>query len=68
MLDLNDVSAVHADGPSALGGETPSARLLAGRTAVRALVDPNPDNRFAAREVGLEDVCSSTLAQSRRSA
>jgi hypothetical protein len=68
MLDLNDVGRVQADGPGALDDELPQARLLAGGTAVRALVDTDPDNRFAAREAGLEDDCSSTLAQSRRSA
>jgi hypothetical protein len=68
MFDLNDVGRVHAEGPGALDGETPSPRLSGGRTAVRALVRTDPDNRFAAREGGVEDVCSSTLAQARRAA
>ena len=68
MLDLNDVGRVQADDRGALDDETPSARLLAGGTAVRALADTAPDNRFAAREGDLEDDCSSTLARSRRAA
>ena len=48
--------------------EVISTRLAAGRTVIHVLADTQPGTGFASVEGGLQDVCFSTLAASRRAA